>query len=70
MKKNILSRKLLPISLLVAGAIIISIGAIAKIEKSDFASTLLLIGLILEGIGAISIILIETSKKKEKNIKA
>ncbi len=63
--KNVLAKKNLSIGVLIAGAIIVSIGAIAKIEKVDFASTLLLIGLILEGIGGISMILLSIIKKKE-----
>ena len=51
--KNILSVKPKPLGLLGIGAMVVFVGGIAKITKEDFASTVLLIGVIIEIIGVV-----------------
>ncbi|MEC4115278.1 GldL-related protein [Myroides pelagicus] len=51
--KKILSIRPKPLGLLGIGAVVVFIGAIAKITKENFAGTLLLIGIVIEIIGII-----------------
>ncbi len=63
MKKKILIKPK-PLGLLAIGALIVFIGAIAKILKEDFAVLLLTIGLIIEIIGLIYFINYQKQKKR------
>jgi len=63
--RNILSIRPKPLGLLGIGALIVFIGAIAKITKENFAETLLLIGVIIEIIGIIYFVRFFKIKKKE-----
>jgi|TARA_B110000208_G_C11633652_1_gene381709 hypothetical protein len=51
--KKVLSVKPKPLGLLGIGVMVVFVGAVAKITKTDFASTVLLFGLIIEIIGVI-----------------
>lgn len=66
--KNILSIRPKPLGLLGIGALVVFIGAIAKITKENFAVTLLLMGIIIEIIGIIYFLRFYKIKKRTHNV--
>lgn len=66
--KNILSIRPKPLGLIGIGALIVFIGAIAKITKENFAETLLLLGIIIEIIGIIYLIRFYQIKRRTNNV--